>query len=79
MPAASQTQDHIVTLPPPAVPRHTDSTTSKIKNFFRRDKKVQVELSKEDARILEQVKSRAKVLDTGVDLGCAKIGLDPIL
>ncbi|KAF9307245.1 hypothetical protein BG003_000746 [Podila horticola] len=70
----SQAQDHIVTVPP----TH-ESTGSKIKNFFRKDKKTKIVLSEEDARILEQVKRRAKVLDTGVDLGCAKIGLDPII
>ncbi|KAG0030832.1 hypothetical protein BGZ82_007275 [Podila clonocystis] len=71
----SQAQDHIVTVP---APTH-ESASSKIKGFFRKDKKTKVVLSEEDARILEQVKRRAKVLDTGVDLGCAKIGLDPII
>ncbi|KAI9239473.1 MAG: hypothetical protein BYD32DRAFT_459706 [Podila humilis] len=56
-----------------------ESTGSKFKSFFRRDKKTKIVLSERDARILEQVKRRAKVLDTGLDLGCAKIGLDPII
>jgi len=56
-----------------------ESTGSKLKSFFRRDKKAKTVLSERDARVLEQVKRRAKVLDTGVDLGCAKIGLDPII
>ncbi|KAF9369050.1 hypothetical protein CPB97_003961 [Podila verticillata] len=56
-----------------------ESTGSKIKGFFRRDKKTKTVLSERDARVLEQVKRRAKVLDTGLDLGCAKIGLDPII
>ncbi|KAF9329892.1 hypothetical protein BG006_007104 [Podila minutissima] len=54
----SQTQDHIVTVP---APTH-ESTGSKIKNFFRKDKKIKVELSEEDARILEQVQASGQGL-----------------
>ncbi|KAF9417725.1 hypothetical protein BGZ94_009883 [Podila epigama] len=76
--AKTQTQEHIVAIPPGGEPPQ-ESRTSKIKNFFRRDKKAKIVLSERDARILEQVKRRAKVLDTGVDLGCTRIGLDPII
>jgi hypothetical protein len=52
---------------------------SKFKSFFSRNKKAKVVLSERDAEILRQVKRRAKILDTGLNLGCARIGLDPII
>ncbi|KAF9990798.1 hypothetical protein BGZ75_009489 [Mortierella antarctica] len=64
-----------------AVPTQTqpEAKTSKFKSFFKKDKKVVLVLTEEEQHILEKVKRRAKVLDTGVNLGFAKIGLDPIL
>ncbi|KAF9937115.1 hypothetical protein BGZ65_001778 [Modicella reniformis] len=38
-----------------------------------------ITLSKRDADVLAKVESRAKLLDTGLDLGFAKVGLDPII
>ncbi|CAO3572785.1 unnamed protein product [Mortierella alpina] len=64
-----------------AMPTQTqpETKTSKFKSFFKKDKKVVIVLTEEEQHILEKVKRRAKVLDTGVNLGFAKIGLDPIL
>ncbi|KAG0322249.1 hypothetical protein BGZ97_007988 [Linnemannia gamsii] len=63
----------VVAIPP-------ESKGSKFKSFFTGGKKKkQIVLSARDAEILAQVKRRAKVLDTAIDLGVAKIGLDPIL
>ncbi|KAF9436582.1 hypothetical protein BGZ76_003534 [Entomortierella beljakovae] len=60
--------------------QQSQSVGSKFKSFFKKDnKKPAVVLSERDARILAQVKSRAKLLDTGINLGCAKVGLDPII
>ncbi|KAF9109319.1 hypothetical protein BGX27_007754 [Mortierella sp. AM989] len=56
-----------------------ENKSSKLKSFFKREKKLATVLSERDARVLAQVKGRAKLLDTGLDLGCAKIGLDPII
>ncbi|KAF9361181.1 hypothetical protein BGX26_005275 [Mortierella sp. AD094] len=56
-----------------------ETKTSKFKSFFKREKKVAIVLSERDARILAQVKSRAKLLDTGLNIGCARIGIDPII
>ncbi|KAK3841225.1 MAG: hypothetical protein J3R72DRAFT_445674 [Linnemannia gamsii] len=62
------------------VPEQRDTKTSKLKSFFTGGKKKpKIVLSERDAEILAQVKRRAKVLDTAIDLGVAKIGLDPIL
>ncbi|KAK3831727.1 MAG: hypothetical protein JOS17DRAFT_744119 [Linnemannia elongata] len=62
------------------VPEQRESKGSKFKSFFTGGKKKnQIVLSARDAEILAQVKKRAKVLDTAIDLGVAKIGLDPIL
>ncbi|KAG0277922.1 hypothetical protein BGZ95_005075 [Linnemannia exigua] len=62
------------------VPEQRESKSSKLKSFFTGGKKkAKTVLSARDAEILAQVKRRAKVLDTAIDLGVAKIGLDPIL
>ncbi|KAG0280172.1 hypothetical protein BGZ96_001654 [Linnemannia gamsii] len=62
------------------VPEERESKGSKFKSFFTGGKKkAKIVLSPRDAEILAQVKRRAKVLDTAIDLGVAKIGLDPIL
>ncbi|KAF9106514.1 hypothetical protein BGX29_009326 [Mortierella sp. GBA35] len=62
------------------VPEERKSKGSKFKSFFTGGKKKnKIVLSARDAEILAQVKKRAKVLDTAIDLGVAKIGLDPIL
>ncbi|KAF9972328.1 hypothetical protein BGZ73_004565 [Actinomortierella ambigua] len=52
---------------------------SKIKGFFKRGKKEPVHLTPHEAEVLAKVKRRAKALDTAIDLGFAKIGLDPII
>ncbi|KAF9194090.1 hypothetical protein BGZ51_001069 [Haplosporangium sp. Z 767] len=57
----------------------TESRTSKFKSFFKKDKKTKIVLSERDAQVLAQVKRRAKVMDTGLNLGFARVGLDPIL
>ena len=61
------------------IPAQTDSLGSRFKGFFKRDKKGKVVLSERDARVLAQVKRGAKILDTGVNIGCARIGIDPII
>ncbi|GJJ74305.1 hypothetical protein EMPS_06663 [Entomortierella parvispora] len=66
-------QDMVLTHEQPA------PKTSKFKSFFTRSKKAKVVLSERDAEILRKVKARAKLLDTGLNLGFAKIGLDPII
>ncbi|KAG9062723.1 hypothetical protein KI688_005029 [Linnemannia hyalina] len=61
-------------------PAQVEPKGSKFKSFFTGgNKKKQIVLSARDAEILAQVKKRAKVLDTAINLGFAKIGLDPIL
>ncbi|KAF9166010.1 hypothetical protein DFQ26_008856 [Actinomortierella ambigua] len=52
---------------------------SKIKGFFKRGKKEPIHLTPHEVEILAKVKRRAKALDTAIDLGFAKIGLDPII
>ncbi|KAG0222108.1 hypothetical protein BGW41_006208 [Actinomortierella wolfii] len=52
---------------------------AKIKGFFKRSKKEPIHLTPHEAEVLEKVKRRAKALDTAIDLGFAKIGLDPII
>jgi hypothetical protein len=37
------------------------------------------ELSDKEKALLKKVQSRAKLYDTGIDLGFTKVGLDPIL
>ncbi|KAG0263847.1 hypothetical protein BG011_007935 [Mortierella polycephala] len=72
----------IVTVPAgagPSAPAELQSRSSKFKSFFKKSKKTKIILSERDAQILAQVKRRAKILDTGVNLGFARIGLDPIL
>lgn len=87
---ALPTQDQVVVIPPNAdrgqdmvlAPVNTppgESRGSKFKSFFKRSKKDKIILSEKDARILAQVKRRAKILDTGLNLGVAKVGLDPII
>ncbi|KAF9134968.1 hypothetical protein BGW39_005265 [Mortierella sp. 14UC] len=62
------------------VPEERETKTSRLKSFFTGGKKKsKIVLSARDTEILAQVKRRAKVLDTAIDLGVAKIGLDPIL
>ncbi|KAF9907005.1 hypothetical protein EC991_011400 [Linnemannia zychae] len=62
------------------VPEEREAKSSRLKSFFTGGKKKsKTVLSARDAEILAQVKRRAKVLDTAIDLGVAKIGLDPIL
>ncbi|KAG0073120.1 hypothetical protein BGZ89_011502 [Linnemannia elongata] len=62
------------------VPEQRESKGSKFKRIFTGGKKKnQIVLSARDAEVLAEVKKRAKVLDTAIDLGVAKIGLDPIL
>jgi len=62
------------------VPEVRESQSSRFKSFFTGGKKKnQIVLSARDAEILAQVKKRAKVLDTAINLGFAKFGLDPIL
>ncbi|KAG0001194.1 hypothetical protein BGZ80_007987 [Entomortierella chlamydospora] len=56
-----------------------ETKSSKFKSFFKRQKKTTIVLSERDARVLAQVKSRAKLLDTGLNIGCARIGIDPII
>ncbi|KAG0370511.1 hypothetical protein BGZ54_006026 [Gamsiella multidivaricata] len=83
----TQQQEQIVVVPPnPSInqdmvlaPLPAEPRGSKFKNFFKRDKKARIVLSERDARILAQVKRRAKILDTGVNLGFARFGLDPII
>ncbi|KAF9544997.1 hypothetical protein EC957_011494 [Mortierella hygrophila] len=61
-------------------PAQIEPKGSKFKSFFTGGKKKkQIVLSARDAEILAQVKKRAKVLDTAINLGFAKIGLDPII
>jgi len=69
----SADQEMVLTREPPA------KKGSKLKGFFTRNKKAKIVLSERDAEILRKVKHRAKVLDTGFNLGFAKIGLDPII
>ncbi|KAF9209798.1 hypothetical protein BGZ49_000985 [Haplosporangium sp. Z 27] len=56
-----------------------ENKTNKFKSFFKRDKKAPTVLSERDARVLARVKSRAKLLDTGLNIGCARVGIDPII
>ncbi|KAI1320455.1 hypothetical protein EDD11_000840 [Mortierella claussenii] len=82
-----QAQSYVVAVPPdPAhnqdmvlVREEQESRGSKLKGFFKRSNKKKITLSSRDAQILAQVKTRAKVLDTGLNLGFAKIGIDPII
>ncbi|KAF9583435.1 hypothetical protein BGW38_009486 [Lunasporangiospora selenospora] len=77
-------QDHVIDIPPENHHRHhrrqsSASSGNKFMNMFRSNKKAKVMLSERDAEILASVKRRAKILDTGINLGVVRIGLDPIL
>ncbi|KAF9920089.1 hypothetical protein FBU30_010129 [Linnemannia zychae] len=61
------------------VPEQREAKSSRFKSFFSGKKSNKVVLSARDAEILAKVKRRAKMLDTAIDLGVAKVGLDPIL
>ncbi|KAG0048479.1 hypothetical protein BGZ83_006566 [Gryganskiella cystojenkinii] len=61
------------------IPHEPSKNPSKFKSFFSKKQKSKIVLSEYDAAILAKVKRRAKILDTGLNLGCAKIGLDPII
>ncbi|KAG0213739.1 hypothetical protein BGX28_003683 [Mortierella sp. GBA30] len=57
-----------------------ESRPSKFKSFFKKsNKKAAIVLTEEELHILKKVKRRAKVLDTGINLGFARFGLDPII
>ncbi|KAF9911175.1 hypothetical protein BX616_010646 [Lobosporangium transversale] len=71
-------QEFVVTVPPNQDTNQV-SIGSRIKKFFKADDKKNIMLSQRDSDVLAKVKRRAKVLDTGLDLGVAKIGIDPIL